>query len=89
MITRSDGSKQATYDGRPLYTYTAETAPGQANGNNLNLNGGLWPRGHDVRMNLHRIRAVQLGANVACGEREPELGATCLRIGSIPAKARP
>jgi predicted lipoprotein with Yx(FWY)xxD motif len=41
-ITRSDGSKQATYDGHPLYTYIADTAPGQAHGNNLNLNGGLW-----------------------------------------------
>lgn len=45
MITRSDGSKQVTYDGHPLYTYIADTAPGQARGNNLNLNGGLW---HEV-----------------------------------------
>ena len=44
-ITRSDGSAQATYDGHPLYTYVADTAPGQANGNNLNLNGGVW---HEV-----------------------------------------
>jgi predicted lipoprotein with Yx(FWY)xxD motif len=44
-ITRSDGTKQATYDGHPLYTYIADTAPGQAHGNNLNLNGGLW---HEV-----------------------------------------
>jgi predicted lipoprotein with Yx(FWY)xxD motif len=44
-ITRSDGSKQATYDGHPLYTYIADNAPGQANGNNLNLNGGIW---HEV-----------------------------------------
>jgi hypothetical protein len=29
----------------PLYTYIADTAPGQARGNNLNLNGGLW---HEV-----------------------------------------
>ena len=41
-ITRSDGSLQATYDGHPLYTYIADTAKGQANGNRLNLNGGLW-----------------------------------------------
>jgi predicted lipoprotein with Yx(FWY)xxD motif len=41
-ITRSDGSKQATYNGHPLYTYTADTAPGQANGNGLNVNGGVW-----------------------------------------------
>jgi predicted lipoprotein with Yx(FWY)xxD motif len=44
-ITRSDGSSQATYDGRPVYTYAADTAPGQANGNGLNVNGGVW---HEV-----------------------------------------
>ena len=44
-ITRPGGTVQATYDGHPLYTYIADTAPGQANGNNLNLNGGLW---HEV-----------------------------------------
>jgi predicted lipoprotein with Yx(FWY)xxD motif len=41
-IRRSDGTIQATYDGHPLYTYIADTAPGQDHGNNLNLNGGLW-----------------------------------------------
>jgi len=41
-IKRSDGSLQATYNGHPLYTYVADGAPGQAKGNNLNLNGGLW-----------------------------------------------
>jgi predicted lipoprotein with Yx(FWY)xxD motif len=43
VITRSDGSKQATYDGHPLYTYVADTAPGQAKGNGLTLSGGVWP----------------------------------------------
>jgi len=33
------------------------------------------------------IRAAQLGANVACIEREPALGGTCLRVGCIPTKA--
>jgi predicted lipoprotein with Yx(FWY)xxD motif len=41
-IKRTDGSEQLTYNGHPLYTYAGDTAPGQANGNNLNLNGGLW-----------------------------------------------
>ena len=41
-ITRPDGTKQATYDGHPLYTYIGDSAPGQDSGNNLNLNGGLW-----------------------------------------------
>ena len=44
-ITRSDGTVQATYNGHPLYTYTADTAAGQANGNGLNVNGGVW---HEV-----------------------------------------
>jgi predicted lipoprotein with Yx(FWY)xxD motif len=44
-ITRSDGSKQAAYNGHPLYTYTGDTAPGQSTGNGLNVNGGLW---HEV-----------------------------------------
>src|SRR5213078_1024363 len=33
------------------------------------------------------IRAAQLGASVACIEREPELGGTWLRVGCIPTKA--
>ncbi len=33
------------------------------------------------------IRAAQLGANVACIEKEDELGGTCLRVGCIPTKA--
>jgi predicted lipoprotein with Yx(FWY)xxD motif len=41
-ITRTGGAIQATYDGHPLYTYVGDSAPGQDNGNNLNLNGGLW-----------------------------------------------
>jgi len=44
-IKRTDGSEQLTYNGHPLYTYIGDTAPGQARGNDLNLNGGLW---HEV-----------------------------------------
>jgi len=44
-ITRSGGSMQATYNGHPLYTYAADSAPGQAKGNGLNLSGGVW---HEV-----------------------------------------
>jgi predicted lipoprotein with Yx(FWY)xxD motif len=44
-IARTDGTTQATYDGRPLYTYVGDSSPGQAGGNNINLNGGLW---HEV-----------------------------------------
>jgi predicted lipoprotein with Yx(FWY)xxD motif len=41
-IRRTDGSLQLTYNGHPLYTYIGDSAPGQASGNNINLNGGLW-----------------------------------------------
>ena len=40
--TRTDGTKQVTWNGHPLYTYVGDSGPGQAHGNNLNLNGGLW-----------------------------------------------
>jgi dihydrolipoamide dehydrogenase len=33
------------------------------------------------------IRAAQLGMNVACVERAPAPGGTCLRVGCIPSKA--
>ena len=41
-IKRPGGGLQATYNGHPLYTYIGDNGPGQARGNNLNLNGGLW-----------------------------------------------
>ena len=41
-IKRSNGSVQATYNGHPLYTYSGDTAPKQALGNGLNVNGGVW-----------------------------------------------
>ena len=48
-ITRADGSAQATYNGHPLYTYVGDHAPGQATGNGLNVNGGVW---HEVTVSV-------------------------------------
>lgn len=42
VLRRSDGSLQATYNGHPLYTYISDRNPGQANGNGVTLNGGIW-----------------------------------------------
>jgi predicted lipoprotein with Yx(FWY)xxD motif len=44
-IKRSSGGTQATYNGHPLYTYTADNSPGQAKGNGINAFGGAW---HDI-----------------------------------------
>jgi predicted lipoprotein with Yx(FWY)xxD motif len=47
------GGRVVTYNGWPLYTYITDTAPGQAKGQALNLNGGLWyvldPSGKVIR----------------------------------------
>jgi len=48
-ITRADGSAQATYNGHPLYTYVGDHAPGQAAGDGLNVNGGVW---HEVTVSV-------------------------------------
>jgi predicted lipoprotein with Yx(FWY)xxD motif len=39
---RKDGSTQVTYAGYPLYTYTADTKPGEANGNDFSSYGAEW-----------------------------------------------
>jgi predicted lipoprotein with Yx(FWY)xxD motif len=36
------GGRVVTYAGWPLYTYVADTSPGKASGQAINLNGGLW-----------------------------------------------
>ena len=39
---RDDGTQQLTVAGHPVYTFEGDSAPGQTNGNGINLNGGLW-----------------------------------------------
>jgi disulfide bond formation protein DsbB len=44
-VASAGGVLQVTYDNHPLYTYVGDAAPGQAHGNDINLNGGEW---HEV-----------------------------------------
>ena len=50
------GGRVVTYAGWPLYAYVADTAPGQAKGQALNLNGGYWyvlsPAGKVIKTRL-------------------------------------
>jgi predicted lipoprotein with Yx(FWY)xxD motif len=41
-ITRSDGSKQVTYNGHPLYYYTADAGAGTTKGQGTNSFGAKW-----------------------------------------------
>jgi predicted lipoprotein with Yx(FWY)xxD motif len=41
-ITRSDGTKQVTYDGHPLYYFSGDSGPGQTNGEGSDGFGAKW-----------------------------------------------
>ena len=51
-ITRSDGSKQVTYDGHPLYYFVGDSGPGTATGQGSDNFGAKWwlvsPAGSDI-----------------------------------------
>ena len=51
-ITRSDGTKQVTYDGHPLYYFVGDSGPGTATGQGSDNFGAKWwlvsPAGSDV-----------------------------------------
>jgi predicted lipoprotein with Yx(FWY)xxD motif len=38
-LTRTDGARQVTYEGRPLYRFVNDAAPGDTNGQNV---GSVW-----------------------------------------------
>ncbi len=51
-ITRSNGAKQLTYDGHPLYSFAGDTTPGSTAGQALYSFGAYWyliaPNGHVI-----------------------------------------
>lgn len=42
IVERTDGSKQVTYAGQPLYAFGGDGSPGQAKGNGTSDFGGTW-----------------------------------------------
>jgi predicted lipoprotein with Yx(FWY)xxD motif len=41
-ISRSDGTRQVTYNGHPLYTFRQDSSPGQTRGQGLTAFGAAW-----------------------------------------------
>jgi predicted lipoprotein with Yx(FWY)xxD motif len=60
-ITRSDGSKQVTYDGHPLYYFEGDSGPGTATGQGSDGFGAKWwlvsPSGSDVTASVTSFTA--------------------------------
>jgi len=42
VLTRSDGTRQLTVAGLPVYTFAGDSGPGATSGQGLNKFGGLW-----------------------------------------------
>jgi predicted lipoprotein with Yx(FWY)xxD motif len=64
-ITRSDGSKQVTYDGHPLYYFSGDSGPGTATGQGSDGFGAKWwlvaPTGSDVTASVSAFTASASG----------------------------
>jgi predicted lipoprotein with Yx(FWY)xxD motif len=64
--TRSDGSKQVTYDGHPLYYFTGDSGPGTATGQGSDGFGAKWwlvaPSGSDVTASVSSFTKASGGA---------------------------
>jgi predicted lipoprotein with Yx(FWY)xxD motif len=60
-ITRSDGTKQVTYDGHPLYYFSGDSGPGTASGQGSDGFGAKWwlvaPTGSDVTASVSSFTA--------------------------------
>jgi predicted lipoprotein with Yx(FWY)xxD motif len=61
---RPDGAAQLTYNGHPLYTYTADRNPGDTNGQRLNAFGGSW---FVVDASGHQVSAAGTGGTGPVG----------------------
>jgi len=68
-ITRSDGTKQVTYDGHPLYFFSGDSSAGTATGQGSDSFGAKWwlvtPSGSDVTAAVSSFTAASAGSGSA------------------------
>ena len=66
-ITRSDGTKQVTYDGHPLYYFSGDSGSGTATGQGSDAFGAKWwlvaPTGSDVTASVSSFTAGGSGGS--------------------------
>jgi hypothetical protein len=74
-ITRSDGSKQVTYDGHPLYYFSGDSGAGMATGQGNDGFGAKWwlvaPTGSDVTASVSSLTASASSGSGASAPAAP------------------
>jgi hypothetical protein len=79
-ITRSDGTKQVTYDGHPLYFFSGDSGPGTATGQGSDGFGAKWwlvsPAGSDVTAAVSSFTAGGSGASAPAAPASSKPAAT-------------
>jgi predicted lipoprotein with Yx(FWY)xxD motif len=82
--TRSDGTKQVTYNGHPLYLFIKDHKPGQTNGQGVNAFGAAWfavsPAGNQVS-----IKATGRGSSSSSRPAPPAAPKTATQPAPAPS----
>jgi predicted lipoprotein with Yx(FWY)xxD motif len=77
-ITRSDGTKQVTYDGHPLYYFEGDSGPGTASGQGSDGFGAKWwlvsPSGSDITASVTSFTASGSAAAPAASSKPSSSG---------------
>jgi hypothetical protein len=74
-ITRSDGTKQVTYDGHPLYYFVGDSGPGTASGQGSDNFGAKWwlvsPAGSDITASVSSFSVGSSSGSSGSGASAP------------------